>query len=323
MGLEISIGDSVAYRLKGRDFLTLATYTREELMFILETAKMFKERYYAGERIIPVLRGRILAMIFEKPSTRTRVSFEAAMYQLGGYAMYLSWRELQLARGETIADTARVLSRYVDGIMARVYEHEKLEELAKYSDKPVINGLSNLLHPVQALSDIFTIMEKKGDPRKLKIVFVGDGGDNVAHSLLLGLAVIGANLTISCPKGYEPHPRVMKWFNEISSKTGAGLDIERDPYKAVEGADVVYTDVWVSMGQEAEREKRIRDLEPYRVTVDLMRRAKPDAIFMHCLPAHRGEEVVNEVIDGPWSIVWDQAENRLHVQKALLALLIP
>ena len=162
MGLEISIGDSVAYRLKGRDFLTLATYTREELMFILETAKMFKERYYAGERIIPVLRGRILAMIFEKPSTRTRVSFEAAMYQLGGYAMYLSWRELQLARGETIADTARVLSRYVDGIMARVYEHEKLEELAKYSDKPVINGLSNLLHPVQALSDIFTIMEKKG-----------------------------------------------------------------------------------------------------------------------------------------------------------------
>ncbi len=309
--------------LKGRDLITLADYTREELLFILDTARALKERYYMGEKVIPLLKGRVLAMIFEKPSTRTRVSFEVAMQQLGGHAMYLGWRELQLTRGETIADTARVLSRYVDGIMARVYEHEKLVELAKYSDKPVINGLSDLLHPVQALSDIYTIMEKKGDPRKLKIVFVGDGGDNVVHSLLLGLAVLGANLTISSPKGYDPHPWVMKKFNEISARTGAQLDIERDPYKAVSNADVVYTDVWVSMGQETEREKRIRDLEPYRVTVELMKNAKDNAIFMHCLPAHRGEEVVDEVIDGKWSVVWEQAENRLHVQKAVLALLIP
>lgn len=309
--------------LKGRDFLTLADYTREELLFIIDKARMLKERYYAGERIIPILPGRALAMIFEKPSTRTRVSFELAMHQLGGYAMYLNWRDLQLGRGETIADTARVLSRYVDGIMARVYEHEKLEELAEYSDKPVINGLSDLLHPAQALTDIYTIMEKKGDPRRLKIVFIGDGGNNVAHSLLLGLAVLGAGLTISSPKGYDPHQKVKKMFDEISSKTGAWLEIERDPREAVKGADVVYTDVWVSMGQEKEREKRVKDLEPYRVTVDLMKMAKPDAVFMHCLPAHRGEEVVDEVIDGPWSIVWEQAENRLHVQKALLALLIP
>lgn len=309
--------------LKGRDFLTLADYNREELLFILDTARMLKERYYSGERIIPLLPGRTLAMIFEKPSTRTRVSFELAMYQLGGYAMYMSWRDLQLGRGETIADTARVLSRYVDGIMARVYEQEKLEELAKYSDKPVINGLSNLLHPAQALSDIFTIMEKKGDPRKLKIVFIGDGGDNVVHSLLLGLTILGAKLVISSPKGYDPHPWVMKKYEEISVKTGGELEIERDPEEAVKGADVVYTDVWVSMGQEAEREKRIKDLEPYRVTSKLMKLAKPDAIFMHCLPAHRGEEVVDEVIDGPWSIVWEQAENRLHVQKAILALIIP
>ena len=206
--------------------------------------------------------------------------------------------------------------------MARVYEHEKLLELAEYSDKPVINGLSDLLHPAQALADIFTILEKKGDPRRLKIVFVGDGGDNVAHSLLLGLGVLGAKLVISSPKGYDPAKTVLEKFNEIASITGADLEIERDPFEAVKGADVVYTDVWVSMGQEAEREKRVRDLRSYQVNSKLMKMAKPDAIFMHCLPAHRGEEVTDDVIDGPWSVVWDQAENRLHVQKAILALLI-
>ncbi|MCD6488262.1 MAG: ornithine carbamoyltransferase [Desulfurococcales archaeon] len=308
--------------LKGRDFISLADYTAEELWFMLETAKMFKTRYYSGEYIIPVLRGRSLGLLFEKPSTRTRISFELAMIQLGGHAMYLSARDLQLGRGETIADTARVLSRYLDGIMARVYEHEKLLELAEYSDKPVINGLSDLLHPAQALADIFTILEKKGDPRRLKIVFVGDGGDNVAHSLLLGLGVLGAKLVISSPKGYDPAKTVLEKFNEIASITGADLEIERDPFEAVKGADVVYTDVWVSMGQEAEREKRVRDLRSYQVNSKLMKMAKPDAIFMHCLPAHRGEEVTDDVIDGPWSVVWDQAENRLHVQKAILALLI-
>lgn len=310
--------------LKGRHLLTVADYTKEEILFILETAKMLKERYLAGERIIPLLPGRHLAMIFEKPSTRTRVSFETAMRELGGDALYLGWKDLQLGRGETIEDTARVLSRYVDGIMARVYEQEKLEKLAKYSRVPVINGLSDLLHPCQALTDVYTIFEKKGSNlRKLKIVFIGDGGDNVLHSLMLTIGILGGKIIISSPKGYDPDPRIVKLFEEKAVPNGGEFEIIRDPVEAVKGADVVYTDVWVSMGQEKEREKRIKDLEPYRVTVELMNYAKPDAIFMHCLPAHRGEEVVDEVIDGKWSVVWDQAENRKHVQKAILALLIP
>jgi len=310
--------------LKGRHLLTVADYTKEEILFILETAKMLKERYLAGERIIPLLPGRHLAMIFEKPSTRTRVSFETAMRELGGDALYLGWKDLQLGRGETIEDTARVLSRYVDGIMARVYEQEKLEKLAEHSRVPVINGLSDLLHPCQALTDVYTIFEKKGsDLRKLKIVFMGDGGDNVLHSLMLTIGILGGKIIISSPKGYDPDPRIVKLFEEKAVPNGGEFEIIRDPIEAVKGADVVYTDVWVSMGQEKEREKRIKDLEPYRVTVELMKYAKPDAIFMHCLPAHRGEEVVDEVIDGKWSVVWDQAENRKHVQKAILALLIP
>ncbi len=310
--------------LKGRHLLTVADYTKEEILFMLETAKVLKERYLAGERIIPLLPGRHLAMIFEKPSTRTRVSFETAMRELGGDALYLGWKDLQLGRGETIEDTARVLSRYVDGIMARVYEQEKLEKLAKYSRVPVINGLSDLLHPCQALTDVYTIFEKKGsDLRKLKIVFIGDGGDNVLHSLMLTIGILGGKIIISSPKGYDPNPRIVKLFEEKAAPNGGEFEIIRDPIEAVKGADVVYTDVWVSMGQEKEREKRIKDLEPYRVTVELMKYAKPDAIFMHCLPAHRGEEVVDEVIDGKWSVVWDQAENRKHIQKAILALLIP
>lgn len=307
--------------LKGRHCLTLTEFNREELNFIIETGFQLKQRYLAGERIIPSLIGRHLAMIFEKPSTRTRLSFETAMKELGGDAIYLSASELQLARGETIEDTARVLSRYVDGIMARVYEHWKIERLSQFSRVPVINGLSDLHHPCQALSDVMTIMEKKGrDIAKLKIVFIGDGGDNVLHSLMLAIGILGGRLIISAPEGYNPHPSVIKLFYEFA--TGS-YDIERDPHKAIENADVVYTDVWVSMGQEKEREKRIRDLTPFRVTVDLMKKAKPDAVFMHCLPAKRGEEVVDEVIDGKWSIVWDQAENRKHAQKALLALTIP
>ncbi len=310
--------------LKGRDFISLADYTREELLFIIDTAYVLKQRYLSGERIIPLLTGRHLAMIFEKPSTRTRISFETAMRELGGDALYLNWRDLQLGRGETIEDTARVLSRYVDGVMARVYEHEKLVRLAEYSTVPVINGLSDLLHPAQALSDIFTIFEKKGrDLSRLRIVFIGDGGDNVLHSLLLGIGVLGGKIIISSPRGYDPDPRITKMFEEKAAPNGGSYEIIRDPYEAVKAADVVYTDVWVSMGQEGERERRIRDLEPYRVTAELMSHAKPDAVFMHCLPAHRGQEVVDEVIDGRWSIVWDQAENRKHVQKAILALLIP
>ncbi len=310
--------------MKGKHFLTLADFTREELEFMLDTAKMLKERYLAGERIIPILRGRHLALLFEKPSTRTRISFETAMLELGGDALYLNWRDLQLGRGETIEDTARVLSRYVDGIMARVYEHEKLVKLAQYSRVPVINGLSDLLHPAQALTDIYTIMEKKGtDLRKLKIVFVGDGRDNVLHSLMLGIGILGGKIIIASPEGYEPDPKVVKMFEETAAPNGGEYEIIRDPVEAVKGADVVYTDVWVSMGQESIKEKKIRDLSPYQVNKELMSYAKPDAIFMHCLPAHRGQEVTDEVIDGKWSVVWDQAENRKHVQKAILALLIP
>ena len=310
--------------LKGRHFLTLADFRREELEFMLDTAKMLKERYLAGERIIPILRGRHLALLFEKPSTRTRISFETAMLELGGDALYLNWRDLQLGRGETIEDTARVLSRYVDGIMARVYEHEKLVKLAQYSRVPVINGLSDLLHPAQALTDIYTIMEKKGrDLRKLKIVFVGDGRDNVLHSLMLGIGILGGKIIIASPEGYDPDPKIVKMFEETAAPNGGEYEIIRDPVEAVKGADVVYTDVWVSMGQESIKEKKIRDLSPYQVNKELMSYAKPDAIFMHCLPAHRGQEVTDEVIDGKWSVVWDQAENRKHVQKAILALLIP
>ncbi|MEM4717650.1 MAG: ornithine carbamoyltransferase [Desulfurococcaceae archaeon] len=306
--------------LKGRHCLTLTEFNKEELNFIIESGFQLKQRYLAGERVIPLLTGRHLAMIFEKPSTRTRLSFETAMKELGGNAIYLSASELQLARGETIEDTARVLSRYVDGIMARVYEHWKIEKLSHYSRVPVINGLSDLHHPCQALSDVMTIMEKKGrDITRLKIVFIGDGGDNVLHSLMLAIGILGGKIVISAPEGYNPHPSVVKLFHEHAS---GNYEIERDPYKAVENADVVYTDVWVSMGQEKEREKRLKDLTPYRVTVDLMKKAKPDAVFMHCLPAKRGEEVVDEVVDGKWSIVWDQAENRKHAQKALLALII-
>jgi len=320
---SVSYVGGVMWRsLKGKDLISVADLSREEIWAIFETTKNLKARYYSGELIIPLLKGKVLAMIFQKPSTRTRVSFEVAMHQLGGYAMYLSWHELQLGRGETIADTARVLSRYVHGIMARVYKHSNLIELAKYADVPVINGLSDLEHPVQAISDMFTILEKKGKLEGLTLAFVGDGADNVLHSLLLASAKLGVNIRIGTPKGYDPNSEIMRIAEEEASRSGALIEVVREPEEAVKGADVVYTDVWVSMGQEAERERRIKDLRPYQVTPELMRLAKKDAIFMHCLPAKRGEEVVDEVIDGPWSVVWDQAENRLHVQKAILALLM-
>jgi ornithine carbamoyltransferase len=308
--------------LKGRDLLSISDLSREELVYILEVSKMLKGRYYAGEVIIPLLNGKTLAMIFQKPSTRTRVSFEVAMYQLGGYALYLNWNDLQLGRGESIADTARVLSRYVNGITARVLKHTDLEELAKYSSVPVINALSDLEHPCQALADVLTIWEKKGKLEGIKLAFVGDGSDNVLHSLLLACAKLGINISIATPPGYEPKKEILRIAEEEGSRYGSLIEIVREPEVAVRGADVIYTDVWVSMGQESERTKRISDLSRYRVTVDLMKLAKEDAIFMHCLPARRGEEVVDEVIDGKWSVVWDQAENRLHVQKALLSLLL-
>jgi len=308
--------------LKGRDFLWLGDYTKEELEFILKVTAQLKERYYAGERIIPVLKGKTLALIFQKPSTRTRVSFEVAMKQLGGFTITLNWNELQLGRGETIADTARVMSRYVDGIMARVYSHNDLVELAKYSIVPVINGLSDSFHPVQALSDMFTILEKKGKLKGVKLVFLGDGGNNVAQSLLIASAKLGVNITISSPPKYRPSKEVLEVAEEAAKHSGSQIDFVEDPYEAVREADVIYTDVWVSMGQEKEEEMRLKELSKYQVNIELMKHAKRDTIFMHCLPAHRGQEVTDDVIDGPWSVVWDQAENRMHTQKALLALLL-
>lgn len=307
--------------LKGRDLLTLQDYTREEIMFILETAKMLKQRYYSGERVIPILKGKTLAMIFQKPSTRTRVSFEVAMLQLGGFVLYLSWNELQLGRGETIADTARVLSRYVDSVMARVYKQSDLEELAKYADIPIINGLSDLYHPCQALGDMLTIWEKKGRLKDLKIAWVGDG-NNVANSLIIISTKLGLDIAVATPKGYEPPKHVIEWAYENARASGSKIVLTNDPSEAVKDADVIYTDVWVSMGQEKEKEIRLRVFRPYQVNKELIKKAKENVIFMHCLPAHRGEEVTDEVIDGPWSVVWDQAENRLHAQKAILSLLL-
>ncbi|MEM0505338.1 MAG: ornithine carbamoyltransferase [Sulfolobales archaeon] len=309
-------------RLRCKDLLSISDLSREELIQLLEMSKLFKSRYYAGERVVNVLAGKSLAMIFQKPSTRTRVSFEVAMHQLGGYALYLGWNDLQLGRGETIADTARVLSRYVDGVAARVLRHSDLLELAKHSSIPVINALSDLEHPCQALADLLTIWEKKGRLEGIKVAFVGDGTDNVLNSLLLASAKLGIDVSIATPAGYDPKEEILKVAESDARRYNSTIEIVREPETAVKGADVIYTDVWVSMGQEAERAKRVADLSKYRVTVDLVRLAKEDVIFMHCLPARRGEEVVDDVIDGKWSVVWDQAENRLHTQKAVLALLL-
>jgi len=308
--------------LKGRDYLSVVDLSPEELITVLELSKDFKRRLYGGERVVPVLQGKTLMLIFQKPSTRTRVSFEVAMKQLGGFTVTANWTELQLGRGETIADTAKTLSRYVDGIAARVYRHSDLVELAQHATVPVINALSDLEHPVQALADFLTIWEKRGRISGVNIAFLGDGADNVAHSLILMATSLGANIRVGTAKGYEPSPKILGLAEERARKSGASIEVVYSVEEAVRGADVVYTDVWVSMGQEAEAERRVRDLSPFRVTPEVMRLAKPDAIFMHCLPAKRGHEVVDEVIDGPWSVVWDQAENRLHTQKALLALLL-
>ncbi|MEM1682490.1 MAG: ornithine carbamoyltransferase [Sulfolobales archaeon] len=308
--------------LKGRDYISVSDFSPAEIWKVLELSRDLKLRAYGGERVIPVLQGKSLMLVFQKPSTRTRVSFEVAMKQLGGFTVTANWTELQLGRGETIADTARTLSRYVDGIAARVYSHKDLLELAEYASVPVINALSDLEHPVQALADFFTIWEKKGRVAGVKVAFLGDGADNVAHSLILMAASLGAKISIATPKGYDPHPKIMEVAEERARYTGASIEVVREVEQAVRGADVIYTDVWVSMGQEAEAEKRVKELSRYRVTKEVMEIAKPDAIFMHCLPAKRGYEVTDEVIDGPNSVVWDQAENRLHTQKALLALIL-
>jgi len=269
-----------------------------------------------------ILAGKNVAMIFQKPSTRTHVSFEVAVRQLGGHALYLGWQQLQLGRGETVADTARVLDRYVDGIVARVFAQSDLEEMARYAKIPIINALSDLYHPCQILCDLYTIWEKWGALEGLKLVYVGDG-NNVCNSLLIGCSKVGVNISVACPDGYRPYERAVEWALENARQAGSKVEITTDPRRAVEKANIIYTDTFISMGMEAEREERLRVFIPkYQVNGNLFKYAAEDAVFMHCLPAHREEEVTTDVIDGPKSIVWDQAENRLHTSKALLALIL-
>jgi ornithine carbamoyltransferase len=302
-----------------RHFLSLKDWSREEIELLFELSAALKA---SPENYKTALEGRSLAMIFQKPSTRTRVSFEVGMHQLGGHALFLSSNDIQLHRGETIADTARVLSRYVHGIMARVFAHQDVIDLARHGSVPVINGLSDLLHPCQALADYFTLRERRGDLTGLKMAYVGDG-NNVAHELMFGAVKLGMQFSIGCPKGYEPNPLIFKSAMREAQKLGSPApEVTGDPGDAVAGADVVYTDVWTSMGQEAESRKRLADFHGFQVTPEMMARAGRDAVFMHCLPAHRGEEVAAEVIDGPQSVVFDEAENRLHVQKAILVTLM-
>jgi len=308
----------MAVHLKGRSLDSLLHLTKEELEQILKTSELLKYQLLRGEEHL-LLKGKTLAMIFEKPSTRTRVSFEVGMWQLGGYALYLSAGDLQLGRGETIADTAQVLSRYVNGIMARVFAHQTILDLVKYSRVPVINGLSDFTHPCQGLADLFTVYEKKGRLSGLKLAYVGDG-NNVAHSLLYGCSKVGMNITLACPKGYEPNPEVVSEAKEEGRKSGCKVNLTDDPREAVQGADVIYTDVWASMGKEKEHEQRIKVFKPYQINGKLVKGAKKDYLFMHCLPAHRGEEVTDEVADSKNSVIFDQAENRLHTQKAMMAL---
>ncbi len=298
--------------------LTLAEFTPKEINQILKQSLMLARQRRPSQK----LKGKSVAMIFQKPSTRTRASFETAVHQLGGHAMYLSWNEMQLGRGETIHDTAKVLDRYVDAIMARVFSHEDLKELAKHAQAPVINGLSDKHHPCQILADLLTLLQHKRKLKGLKLAYVGDG-NNVCNSLLIGCAKTGVNITVAAPAGYRPDPEALKLANEAANETGAGVRVIEDPETAVNSADAVYTDTFVSMGLEKEKEERLRAFLPrYQVNEKLFSLAKPDAIFLHCLPAHRGEEVTDQVIDGSNSAVWDEAENRLHTSKALLTLLL-
>ncbi len=300
--------------MRTKDFISIHDLTTEEVYHIFELAKEMKSN---PKKFSKSLEGKILALIFEKPSLRTRVSFEVGIRQLGGDAIYLAPSDIQMGKRESVYDVGKTLERMVDGIMIRTFGHEIVLELARAVKIPVINGLSDLLHPCQAMADYFTILEKKGDFKNLKVVFVGDG-NNVCHSLMFGAAKLGVNFWAVTPKGYEPKKEIYELALEDAKSTGAKINIVNDPEEAVKDADVVYTDVWASMGQESEAEIRKKIFQPYQVNKKLFSLAKPDALFMHCLPAHRGEEVTNDVIDSPNSVVFDEAENRLHVQKAIM-----
>lgn len=318
--IEPAVIENMKQKLKDNDFLTLAEFSQDDLMNLIEYAIHLKKLQKDGEPH-HLLAGKTLAMIFEKSSTRTRVSFETGMFQLGGHAMFLSNEDLQLGNGETIADTAKVLSRYVDGIMIRTYAHSIVEELAENAAIPIINGLTDDFHPCQVLADLMTIYEKKGKLSGLKLAYIGDG-NNMAQSLLIGSAIMGMDCTIAAPKGQEVKEEIFQLANGLAEKTGATLVQTSDTTLAVQDADVIYTDVWASMGWEGDLDERIKEFASYQVNPELVKDAKSDYLFMHCLPARRGEEVVDEIIDGDNSVVFDQAENRLHAQKAVLAAIM-
>ena len=303
-----------------KDLLDVATMPRMQVLALLRLASTLKKKQHQG---VPhrLLRGKTLGLLFQKPSTRTRVSFEAGMNQLGGHALALPMSDIQLSRGETVADTARVISRYLDGIVIRTYDHAIVEEWATEATMPVINGLTDHSHPCQALSDLMTIQEFKGRLKGLRLAYIGDG-NNVANSLIEAGAKVGMHVVIGCPSGYQPDQRVIDRARMDGQATGAAVEVVENPLVAVKEADVVYTDVWISMGREREQARRLRILSPYQLNQRLLQRAKPDAIVMHCLPAHRGEEISADVLDGPQSVVIDQAENRLHMQKAILTQLL-
>lgn len=306
--------------LKGRDLLELDDYSTEEIQYLLDLAIELKRKQKNGEVYQP-LKGKTIGLIFEKSSTRTRVSFEVGAFQLGAHALFLSKNDIQLGRGEIISDTAQVLSRYLDGIMIRTFGHNNVVDLAKYATVPVINGLSDLAHPCQVLADYQTILEHKGKLKGLKLAYIGDG-NNMAHSLMIGGAKLGVHVSVASPEGYEPDAEVVKASREIAKETGAQIVVKRSPQEAVKDADVIYTDVWASMGFEEEQKIREAAFKDYQVDEELAKGAKSDYLFMHCLPAHRGEEVSEGVIDGKNSVIFDQAENRLHAQKALMAALM-
>lgn len=306
--------------LKGRDLLTLLDYTSEEVEGLVALSTQLKTITKAG-KCPQILAGKMLGMIFEKHSTRTRISFEVGMNQLGGKAMFLHSRDLQIGRGESIYDTAHVLSGYLDGIMIRANSHAMVKELAEHASIPVINGLTDIYHPCQALADLETIVENKGSLKGLKIAYVGDG-NNVAHSLVVAAAHVGMHVSVATPVGYEPNAEIIAKAQAIAAKNGSTVVVTLDPIEAVKDADAVYADVWTSMGQEEESAKRLVDFTDYQINDALVAHAKPDYMFLHCLPAHREEEVTASVIDGPNSYIFEQAENRLHAQKAVLASIL-
>lgn len=303
-----------------KHLLSLNDLTTEEIEDLLKLAEKLKRQTKEGVAH-HLLKGKTLGMIFSKSSTRTRVSFEVGMYQLGGYSLFLSSNDIQLGRGESIYDTANVLSRYIDGIMIRTYNQSDVEDLAKYGTIPVINGLTDEMHPCQILADLLTVYEHKGKLAGLKMAYVGDG-NNVAHSILHGCAKTGMDVAIASPKGYECNEKYVEEAKEAAKLTGSKILITQDPVEAVANADVIYSDTWISMGQESQKEEKIKIFMPYQINANLFSKAHEDAIFLHCLPAYRGYEVTEEVIDGPQSVIFDEAENRLHAQKAVLATLM-